>query len=267
MIEFDLEPGVWEKFCSKRNGALLGIDIVTKYSDQYVWKEDGEFAMADFEGLSLFMAGTFTPRDPAYRNVILADRVFLQDVDGSRGVSHQIFVKIEDRDGAEGICTAIDNLDFPIKTHTEPAQVALDQALDDLNDMLKYAGYVIVFSALVIFLCIANTISMSTYDRTQEIGILRAMGFEQPRVLRLVLAESVLLSLLGGALGCVAAFLIITFSNQELALRGVSIPIVMRPVILGLGIVASLIVGFAGGLIPAFNASRLNIVRSLRNVE
>ena len=267
MVEFDLEPGVWEKYCSKRNGALLGIDIVTKYRDQYIWKENGEFAMADFEGLSLFMAGVFTPRDPALRNVILADRVFLQDVDGSRGVSHQIYVKVEDRDEAESVCTAIDALDFPIKTHTEPAQVALDQALDDLNDMLKYAGYVIVFSALVIFLCIANTISMSTYDRTQEIGILRAMGFEQPRVLRLVLAESVLLSLLGGALGCLSAFGLVTFSDQQLALRGFSIPIEMRPVIVALGIGASLVVGFAGGLIPAFNASRLNFVKSLRNVE
>jgi len=262
-----VDPQKWESFLAKRNGALLGIDIVTRFRDRYVWEEGAEFAMADFDGLTLYMAGVFTPRDPAYRNVILADRVFLQEVDEQRGVSHQIFVRIDDRDFAGTVCSAIDGLDFPVALHTEPAQVALDQAIDDLNDMLRYAGYVIVFTALVILLCIANTISMSTYDRSQEIGILRSLGFERSRIMRLVLAESVMLSVLGGVLGCAAAYLMLTLTQQQLSLRGQTIPLVMRPVLLALAVGASFLVGLAGGFLPALNAARLNIVKSLRNVE
>jgi putative ABC transport system permease protein len=263
----DVDPKAWEDFLAKRNGALLGTDLVNRYKDEYVWEVGKEFAIADFDGLSLFMAGEFIPRDSAYKSVILADRVYLQEVDALRGICHQLFVKIDDRKNSNRIAAAIDDLDFPVKPNTESAQVALDQAFDDLNDMLRYAGYVIIFTVLVIFLCIANTISMSTYDRTQEIGVLRSMGFERSRIMQIVLAESVLLSLLGGVLGCGAAFLVLELAEQVIFLRGVAVPIVMRPVILSLGIGASLLVGLLGGILPAFNASRLNIVKSLRNVE
>ena len=263
----DVDSKAWDAFMSRRNGALLGVDIVGKYRDKYVWVEGMEFAMADFQGLSLFMAGVFTPRNPSYRNVILVDRAFLQEVDDKRGIAHQFFVKIDHRDSASKVAAAIDEMDFPVDLNAEPAQAALDQALDDLDDLLRYAGYVVVFTALTIFICITNSVGMSTYDRTQEIGVLRSLGFERPRVRNLVLLESILLSLIGGIVGCGAAYILLMFSPQDVSIRGVTVPIIMRPVMLGLGIAASLVVGVVGGLLPAIKASRLDIVASLRNVE
>ena len=266
-MDCEVSPEAWEGFVAKRNGALLGCDIVTKYQEQYSWRENEEFAIADFDGLTLFMAGVFTPRDPSYRNVILADREYLQDVAEERGVAHQLFVKIEDRDFASAAIAEIAALDFPVEIQVEPAQVALDRAVDDLNDMLRYAGFVVAFTVLVILLCIANTISMSTYDRAQEIGILRSLGFERSRVLRIVLGESTVLSLLGGFLGCGAAYTILTLSQQQLIMRGYTIPLVIRSEVLAVAIASSVIVGLTGGFIPAFKASRIDIVKSLRNVE
>ncbi|MBU0756236.1 MAG: ABC transporter permease [Planctomycetes bacterium] len=240
---------------------------MTTYKDKYIWEAGKDFVMADFHNLSLYMAGVFTPKDPAYRNVILTGRTFLQEVEDRRGIANQIFVKLDDRTFADAAKTQIEGLNFPVKIHVESAQEAMDQAMDDLNDMLRYAAYVILFASLVILICIANTISMSTFDRTQEFGILRALGFERPRVMKLVLLESVFLGLMGGALGCVAAFLMLSLGHQDLAVRGFTIPLKLRPELLGAGIGVSLLVGLLGGLLPAIRASRMRIVESLRKAD
>jgi putative ABC transport system permease protein len=240
---------------------------VTTYKDKYIWEVGEDFVLADFKDLSLYMAGAFTPKDPAYRNVILTGRTFLQEAEDRRGIANQIFVKLADRSFAGQVKSEIEKMDFPIKIHVESAQEAMDQAMDDLNDMLVYATYVILFTSLVILVCIANTISMSTFDRTQEIGVLRALGFERPRVLKLVLFESAALGLIGGGLGCLAAFFMLAVDNQDVAVRGYTIPLQLRPELMAAGIGASLVVGLIGGLLPAYRASRLKIVDSLRKAE
>lgn len=261
-------PGAWETFLSRKNAALLGCDFVTTFKDRYIWEVGKDFVMADFDNLSLHMAGVFTPRDPTYKSVILTDRIFLQEVEERRGMANQVFVKLDDREHAKAAISAINGMkDYPKDIRAEPAQMALDQAIDDLNDMLRYAGYVILFTSLVILLCIANTISMSVRDRIQEIGTLRSIGFGKPRVMNLVMAESVLLSLLGGTLGCLAAFIAVNVTDQSFAMRGYTIPIAVRPILLGTGIGASLIVGLVGGLLPAYGASRLDIVESLKRAD
>jgi len=261
-------PGAWEEFLSKKNAALLGCDFVTAFDDKYIWEVGKEFVMADFNDLSLHMAGVFTPSDPTYKSVILTGRIFLQEVEERRGVANQVFVKVDDRVNTKTAVTAINNMQgYPKDIRAEPAQMALDQAIDDLNDMLRYAGYVILFTSLVILLCIANTISMSVRDRFQEIGTLRSIGFGKPRIMSLVIAESVLLSLLGGTVGCLAAFILVNITNQDFVMRGYTIPVAVRPVLLATGIGASLVVGFVGGLIPALGASRLDIVESLKRAD
>lgn len=264
---FDVEPEAWERFMSKRNAALLGCDFVTTFKDTYIWEVGKDFVMADFHDLSLYMAGVFTPKDPSYRNVILTDKTFLQEVDDKRGIANQIFVMLENREHAGSVIDGIKKLSFPVKIHVEPLQEALDQAIDDLNDMLLYASYVILFTSFVILLCIANTISMSTQDRAQEIGVLRSLGFERYRILGLILAESITLGLFGGAIGCLGAYLMLTLGNQNFSMRGFTVPLEMRPILLFVGIGASLVVGFIGGLLPAIRASRVPIVISLRKAD
>lgn len=240
---------------------------MTTFRDKYIWEVGKEFVMADFEGMSLYMAGTFTPKDPTYRNVILSGRVFLQEVEEKRGVANQIFIKLDNRLHAKEAMGTLENMSFPVKIHAEPAKEAQDQAMDDLNDMLRYAIWVILFTSLVILVCIANTISMATYDRVQEIGILRSLGFERFRILWLILGESAVLGFIGGAVGCVAAYMVLEFGNQQFNVRGMTIPLQLRPALLSVGIGMSIVIGIVGGIIPAFRASRTKIVEALRKAE
>lgn len=223
--------------------------------------------MADFDDLSLYMAGVFTPRDPSYRNIILTDRVFLQEVEDDRGVANHIFAKIDNPDYALGAISAIESMSLPVPVQAESAQLALDQAIDDLDDMLRYSGYVILVMGILMMVCLANTISMSASDRIQELGVLRSLGFERFQIVGLVVTESVVLGLAGGLLGCLGAFALLALTNQQISFRGFTILLEMRVVLVAAGAAASLLLGLAGGILPAFRVSRMPIVLALTREE
>ena len=67
-----------------------------------------------------------------------------------------------------------------------------------------------------------NTMVMSVFERTREIGILRAIGWRPRRVMRMILMESVLLSLGGGVIGTVGAVVLIRFLSRMPAVAGLS---------------------------------------------
>lgn len=109
-----------------------------------------------------------------------------------------------------------------------------------------------------ILLVAGNTMGQSVRERTEELGALKAMGFTNQLVLVLVLLESCLIAVVGGALGLGLALLIIKPLPNIL-------PVLYLPVsdvILGLAIVVGL--GVVAGVIPAVQAMRLRIADALR---
>ena len=110
---------------------------------------------------------------------------------------------------------------------------------------------------------VANTVLMSVFERTREIGILLAIGWKRRRVMAMVLIESMALSLLGGVCGIVIGLVAVKWLEQTEMLRG------KLEADLGLGLFAmalgvSLALGVAGGLYPAWRASRLQPGEALR---
>ena len=113
-----------------------------------------------------------------------------------------------------------------------------------------------------------NTMYSAVAGRTREIATLRALGFGAGPVVCSVLAESVLLSVLGGVFGAVAAYLLFdgyrastinwqTFSQVTFAFR-------VTPGLLGQALVFATLIGVAGGMFPALRAARLPIAAGLR---
>ncbi len=268
-LDIEVDPKDWEEFKKRRNGALLGVDLVRndQLEDRYIWEEGREFVMADFNGLTLFMAGTFVPRDPTLRSVILTGDVFLQDVDDRRGVANQIMVKIGHRDQIESVSTAIDNLDFPVDVQTSTQYAALDQAVTDLDEMLRYAGHVILAVAVVIFVGLANATSMAVRERVREVGVLRSLGFRRTTVALLVALETLALALVGGALGAGGAAFAIFLRGDTISVGAYSFPVGISATLVAVAVIAAALVGLAGGLPAGIGASRRPIVESLRSVD
>lgn len=127
-------------------------------------------------------------------------------------------------------------------------------------------GYVWAIAGLAIVIggvTMTNAQLMSVYERTREIGVLRAVGWSKGRVLRMVLAESVFVGILGGVLGIAMAWgLLIAFSDIFQMFGATSTSI--GPDLLAQALITVFTLGLVGGLYPAWRASRLEPVEALR---
>jgi putative ABC transport system permease protein len=113
-----------------------------------------------------------------------------------------------------------------------------------------------------ILLVAGNTMAQAIRERTNELGVLKTLGFGDGRILRMVLLESLLIAVVGGGLGLLVSYTIITAMGDPT--HGL-LPVFFFPpedVILGALLVFAL--GLLAGSLPALQASRLRIVDALR---
>ena len=117
---------------------------------------------------------------------------------------------------------------------------------------------------------IGATITMysSVANRVREIGTLRALGFQRGNILSVFLAEAISLGLIAGLLGIFCAFwmqrLEISTTNVQ-TFSEVVFKLTMTPAVGVQVLLFSLVMGAVGGLLPAYRASRMEIVDALRN--
>jgi putative ABC transport system permease protein len=112
-----------------------------------------------------------------------------------------------------------------------------------------------------------NTMYAIVAARTREIGTLRALGFSRRAILASFLIESVILAIVGGALGCLLAFPMNGFSTgtgQTQSFSEIAFAFQITPGIVLIGMVFAAVMGVVGGLFPAFRGARLPITTALR---
>jgi putative ABC transport system permease protein len=109
-----------------------------------------------------------------------------------------------------------------------------------------------------------NTMIMSVSERTREIGILRAIGWRRWRIVRMVMAESVLLSLCGGVVGTLSAVALTGVLGKHPAVAGL-ITAQISPEVMCFGILSALGVGVIGAAYPAYRGAQLQPTEALRH--
>jgi putative ABC transport system permease protein len=111
---------------------------------------------------------------------------------------------------------------------------------------------------------VLNTMIMSVAERTKEIGILRAIGWKRRRIVRMILSESVLLSLAGGVLGALVAIGVTHLLGKNSAVAGL-IDTTITGNVLIFGVLSALCIGVVGAAYPAFRGARLLPTEALRH--
>ncbi|HKA14599.1 MAG TPA: FtsX-like permease family protein [Myxococcota bacterium] len=215
---------------------------------------------------------TFTIRGDIARGDRL-DRVavvrldYLEEALG--GAGHVTFIQVRARDAglAPAVAAAIDrrfaNYTIPTETVTEKAHIApFIASLSDARDGLRIVGYL---ALAVTLLVVANSIAVGVRERTREIGALRAMGYGRARVMSLVLAEALLVAVIGGTLGALAAYALFSTGRVEVPGAGFvyrsDLSVVLRAALL------SIPLGLVAGAQPAWGAVRMTISDALRYSE
>jgi putative ABC transport system permease protein len=111
---------------------------------------------------------------------------------------------------------------------------------------------------------VLNTMIMSVLERTREIGILRAIGWRKTRVMRLILFESILLSIVGAVVGIAAAVLLTRALTWWPMVNGL-IRGDVAPAVMIQGFLIALAVGLLGGAYPAYRGAQLLPTEALRH--
>lgn len=177
-----------------------------------------------------------------------------------------ILLKIDRTENVEEVAEKVKALGYGAQT--------AKQFMDEINQILTMvgaiAGAIGGISLFVAAIGIINTMVMSTYERTREIGVMRACGATRAIISRLFTFEAALLGFLGGALGLGLSYILSIVGNyfgvQFAAEQGLSIDtLITFPWWLIAGVLAfTSLIGLLSGLYPAHRAAKLNPVEALR---
>jgi putative ABC transport system permease protein len=259
--DFELVTGNWGEFERHQDAAVVGQAVATRRGIEL----GDKFSVGD---LSVNVAGIYTSSDPSEENYIYSHLEFLQRGKGMNLVGTVTQMEILLDEGIDPVekCREVDELfrGGPVETDTRPKGVFQAKSLGDLAQLIGMAHYLGYACVGLVLALVATTTVMSVQDRIMEHAVLQTIGFSGPRVFRLVMTESVLLSVIGGVVGVAAAMLMLELSSLSVGAEAVTIAFSPSFRLASTGLVVSLIVGVLAGIAPAIHAARTEIVPALR---
>ena len=149
--------------------------------------------------------------------------------------------------------------EFPnakVQTRTE----FVDNQISGLSSVLNILYVLLALSVLVSFFGIVNTLVLTVFERTREIGMLRAVGMTRRQVRRMVRHESVITSAIGGALGILLGIALGGLLVARVDFIDFTLPVSQ----LAIFAVAAIVVGVIAAIFPARRAARLNVLQALQ---
>ncbi|NOT42397.1 MAG: FtsX-like permease family protein [Alphaproteobacteria bacterium] len=149
----------------------------------------------------------------------------------------------------------------PFETETQTEQAFAKAFLEQAGDLGFIISAVVGAAFATILLIVGNTMMLTVRERTNEIAVMKTIGFTSQRIFGLVIGESLLLTVIGGALGLLVAWLL-SFALQN-ATGGAFGPMTFTPGIAIWSVVLMAMLGLLTGLIPALRAMRINVVTAL----
>ena len=235
--------------------------IIGKTAAQSLNKTVGD--TINLYGDNFTVTGTFETGNFITDAGIMMPLSTLQNLTSNKNKVSNILVKVTDNANVTTVSQSIEDA-YPNQLTTTTAEATASRINQGLS-FIDTASWAI--SLLAIFIGavgVINTMIMSVYERTREIGVLKAVGWKNRRILGMILGESIVLTLIAFIVGTVVAVvgveLILTLSPS---VGGIIKPSFAYDIFLRAFIVAFL-VGVLGGLYPAYRASRLSPTEALR---
>jgi len=259
-------------FAETRTGALVGERLVQKYG----WKVGDRVPLQsqifpDRQGSknwSFDIVGVLRATDKKtggfFDQMFLLNWKYFDDTTPyNQGQAGWYVARVADVNQADRVAKAIDalsaNSDHETRTQTEQAATA--SWMKQVADIGLIVGSIMGAVFFTLLLLSGNTMMQAVRERTSELAVLKTIGFSSTSLLAMVLAESVLLLLLGGVAGMALAALLIPVVSAGSG-GMLNLPTVGAAT-WALGVALMFAIGIAVGALPAWNAMRLNIVDAL----
>jgi putative ABC transport system permease protein len=261
LVVSDADYTRWTK---ERTGAIVGSHLLAKYG----WKP----------GQRITLTGTAWPVDLSFvivgeanfgsdKGTFIFHREYLEAALKNPGYVSLFAVQVP---SAADIPEVARKISTELASTSDPVRAVSQRSFFEgfIGMMGNVRGLVTGVASLVliaVLLLVANSVAMSTRERTIELSVLKAIGFQRRHVIGLVVGEAILIALLSGAIGCGVAYAL--FGGKGFAigvgpLSGFSV----TPRVLAYGVVAAILVAVLASAVPALRIVRLRVTDGLRQV-
>jgi putative ABC transport system permease protein len=247
----------------------LGFDgaIVRKtFADANNLKLGSRFLLTTSQGdkLPLVVRGVDRPPsedlDPVLGNMTIAQRAF----DARFPRPKNLLTLVDTQGGVTSANTAaLDRVLQPFpdaSLRDTPAWV--DKRAAGINTILNVFYVLLALSIIVSLFGMVNTLALSVFERTRELGMLRAIGLTRRQTRRMVRHESVITALIGASLGVPLGVLLAAVVTRALRSLDVAYSVPVVPILAFL--VVALVAGALAAILPARRAARLNVLKALQ---
>ena len=265
--EFVIPPEQVEAWRADRQGAIVGVDLARRFGwklgdripiQATIWQpKQGQ--IWEFNVVGMYDGEGGVDKTQFFFRYDYLDENRIQ----GEGLVSWFVVKITDPAQAQAMGATFDGMfaNSPAETKTTTEKGFVEGFAKQVGDIGAIMIAILIAVLFTMMLVAANTMAQSVRERRSEVGVLKTLGFSNTAILVLVLAESVVISIIGGGLGLLVAW---TFVQQGDPTG--MLPIFMLPprdVAVGAALILAL--GVAAGLMPALGAMRLKITEALRS--
>ena len=152
----------------------------------------------------------------------------------------------------------------PQQTKTETERAFELSFLSFLGNVKAFLFAICAAITFTVLLVSGNTMAMSVRERVKEVGILKTLGFTNGKILSILLGESVLIAIMGGLLGLGFTVAICSMLRNAPSTFADMGRLVTPPWVLGASMGIAVLVGLLSSIVPAWGASRRNIIDAMR---
>jgi putative ABC transport system permease protein len=259
----------WNAFVKDRQGAIAG----AKTAERFHWKIGDRIPIKT----TLYGGGAWEfnldgiyhgkrPQDDETQFWFQWDYFEEKIPEALKGQIGWYVLKVDNPDDAPRVAKAIDaefaNSPNETKTESESTFAAnWVKQFGNIQFLIVTIGTVVFFTLLLVT---GNTMAISVRERTSELAVFKAVGYSDVAILFFVLAESLVIALVGGVLGLLLASALMPWISNKLS--GMLPNIVLSGQMLLFGLVLALFTGILSGVLPGLGAMRLRVVNALRRV-
>jgi putative ABC transport system permease protein len=265
--EFLMSDADWKAFQEDKAGCFAGEALAKRFQ----WKVGDTITIRGtfLEGLWEFhLRGIYKgsrPEDDTTQFWFHQDYMYEKSPAFMKGLVGWYVVKIANPDAAPAVAKAIDaqfaNSAWETRTQTErEMQSSFAKQMGNIEFLVMSIGSVVFFTLLLVT---GNTLAIAIRERSSEIAVLKALGYSDPFIVGLVLAEATVIAIAGASLGLA---LVRVFTSHGDPTGGLmpGFYVSWGAVFTGLGL--AILVALAGGVLPALSVARLRVVDALRKV-